>query len=1118
MGDPNVSGVGSIRAARMAARTPGGAAYAPFVPEPHEPFQAAFDEAPIGMAIFSPDERLLHINRAFCALLGYSAEELVAGSFRSLTHPDDVPANAEYVRRALAGELSTFQLEKRYLRRDGSIVWVLLSASLVRDGGGAPRYFISHVQDITARKRAEAELLLRDRAIAAVSCGVTITDAVAPGQPVIYVNRAFERITGYTAAEAIGRDCRYLHGPETDSQSAAALRRAMAEGQELVVTIRNYRKDGTPFWNELSLSPVRDGDGRLTHVVAIVNDVTARKEAEDALRRGEERYRVAVEGSFTAFFILESVRAEDGEIVDFRFVELNQRGVEMIGRPREEIVGARLCELLPINRTGGFFERYREVVRSGQGIRGEFSLPDGQGGLVWRRHEVVPIGDGIAITTADITDAKRTEERLRAAEKRFRDLVENLPAVTYLQAHDDAATGIYIAPQIETLLGYTPEEWLADPDIWIRLIHPDDRERVRAEHLRTNQTGEHFRLEYRMVARDGRVVWVLDDGQLVRDAEGRPLYWQGVFLDITSQKQAEEALTEQEVYFRSLVQNSSDLTVVVDRQGAIAYVTPSAHSILGYAPHEMRAFTPADLIHPDDLEQASQIVTYVAQHGAMLLRARHADGSWRHLEVVANDLTDDPVVHGVVFNARDVTDRVRFEEALERQALHDTLTGLPNRLLFNDRLEHALARAHRTGETHAVLFLDVDRFKVINDSLGHAAGDALLVQFAARLAGCVREIDTVARQGGDEFIILLEGVGRAGEAVAVAERIIGSLRQPFDLGGQEVFVTGSVGIAVSKGGQIGAGDLLRMADIALHRAKSNGRAGYAIFDASMNVYSVERVALESDLQHAIDRGELRVYYQPEIDLCRGEIIAAEALVRWQHPRHGLLGPGDFIGLAEETGRILAIDQWVLGEACRQQRAWRERFGARAPRAISVNLSARQFQRGDLVHAVAAALADAGLPPQALRLEITESVLVQDVQATAETLRALRALGVQVAIDDFGMGYSSLSYLSCLAVDTVKIDKSFITGLGRTGASRPTDPIVQAVAAMAHALGMQVTAEGIELDEQARRVRDAGCDAGQGYYFSRPLPPDQFVALLEAGAGWHATVAASESANRSMSAG
>jgi diguanylate cyclase (GGDEF)-like protein/PAS domain S-box-containing protein len=536
------------------------------------------------------------------------------------------------------------------------------------------------------------------------------------------------------------------------------------------------------------------------------------------------------------------------------------------------------------------------------------------------------------------------------------------------------------------------------------------------------------------------------------------------------------------------------------------YVNPSVRAILGYAPEQMMELEPLDLIHPDDRERAVQSLAADDQLGPLLIRVQHADGSWRYLEVVVTDQRENPVIRGSVVNARDVTDRVRSEEQLERQAFYDAMTGLPNRLLFNDRLEHALARAHRSGEAHAVLLLDIDRFQVINDSLGHAIGDALLVQVAGRLAACVRDVDTCARLGGDEFVALLEGVEGRAEALEFARRMIAVFRDPFDLSGQEAFVTGSVGVAVATAGLPGAGELLRMADMALHRAKHDGRAGFVVYDPSMNIYSVERVALESDLQHAIARGELQVYYQPEIDLRTGEVCGAEALLRWQHPRRGLIPPAEFIPLAEETGRISAIGRWVIDEACRQAGDWRRAYGARAPKVMSVNLSARQFQRGDLVGDVAAALARSGIDPGTLRLEITESVIVQDVQATTETLRALRRLGVRLAIDDFGIGYSSLSYLMRLAVDSVKIDKSFIGGAGDESGRR-VDSIIRAVASLAHTLDMNVTAEGIETEDQARRVREAGCDAGQGHFFARALKPEQFGELLDARPAWYPKPAA-----------
>jgi diguanylate cyclase (GGDEF)-like protein/PAS domain S-box-containing protein len=476
-----------------------------------------------------------------------------------------------------------------------------------------------------------------------------------------------------------------------------------------------------------------------------------------------------------------------------------------------------------------------------------------------------------------------------------------------------------------------------------------------------------------------------------------------------------------------------------------------------------------------------------------LTRHRTSDGSAIEVELTAHPLDEGDGPQRLVV-AVDVTDRRRLEGELARQTLHDELTRLPNRTLFRDRLEQTLAR-RRALESVAVLFLDVDNFKVVNDSLGHVAGDELLVQLARRLGTVARPGDTIARLGGDEFTVLLDDLRTPGDAMRVAGRIVESTRAAFDLQGQELFVTASVGIAFGTPGVTKAGELMRQADVALNRAKAQGRNHFVVYDEAMNSRAVERVELEADLRHALERGELRLYYQPEVNLADGRLVGVEALMRWQHLRKGLLLPGAFVPLAEETGLILPIGQWVLDMAARQAHAWRERYPFARELTVSVNLSVRQLQQADLAERVARTLAETRLAPGALHLEITESMIIDLSERAGTALRNLRRLGVAIALDDFGTGFSSLSTLRTMPVEVLKIDRSFVVG-------RETErnvAIVEAVVRLAHALDIEVVAEGIETPAARDTLLAIGCDRGQGYLFGRPMPVEDLEALLEGGA-------------------
>ncbi|HVF02804.1 MAG TPA: EAL domain-containing protein, partial [Rubrobacteraceae bacterium] len=556
-------------------------------------------------------------------------------------------------------------------------------------------------------------------------------------------------------------------------------------------------------------------------------------------------------------------------------------------------------------------------------------------------------------------------------------------------------------------------------------------------------------------------------------------------------------------------QNSSDVVAVVGADGVTHYVSPAVERILGYKPQDAidhSVFMPP-IMHPDDIDRVRRVFAgLTGSPGASAtadFRLRHADGGWIHVEAIAKNLLNDPSIGGIVVNYRDITERKNLEEQLRHQAFHDPLTNLPNRALFLNRLGHALMRLERRKKRAAVLFLDLDNFKLVNDSMGHDVGDKLLVSVAQRLQGCLRAEDTAARFGGDEFTILLEDVTHTGDAVRLANQIARALNAPFVLKGREVFVNTSIGIALSKSGRERPTDLLRNADAALYRAKANGKAACEVFDAAINTVTLERLDLEADLRRAIERGEFAVHYQPQLELLTGRIAGWEALVRWKHPERGLISPPSFLSIAEETGLITQIGNLVLEEACRQAKEWQEERYPAADTSLkmSVNISARQLKRPDeLVREVVRILAETGLAPETLVLEITESMVMEGAQYNADVLGRLKELGVRVAVDDFGTGYSNLAYLKRFPMDMVKIDKSFVDGLGEKAEDTA---IVEAVISLARALGLTTVAEGIETTEQLERLRDLGCEWGQGYYFSGALPAYEASALLLAPTGHYA---------------
>jgi len=561
---------------------------------------------------------------------------------------------------------------------------------------------------------------------------------------------------------------------------------------------------------------------------------------------------------------------------------------------------------------------------------------------------------------------------------------------------------------------------------------------------------------------------------------------------------------QSEARFSSLVQNSSDVVMTVDADSTIRYMSPSVERVLGYGAAELEGTRLTVLIHPDDKANVLQFLTSGGDregdaHPALTeYRMRHQDDFWLHVETLRTNLMHDENVKGIVLNTRDVSERKAVEEQLAHQAFHDSITGLANRALFRDRVEHALERQTRDGEPVSVLFMDLDDFKTINDSLGHAAGDRLLAEVGDRLRSSLRAADTAARLGGDEFAILLEDGGDGVDAAEVAARILASLEGPFHLEGKEVFARASIGIASADhtrtAGPEGAEELLRNADVAMYMAKEAGKGRYQVFEPAMHDTALKRLELKADLQRAVDNHEFVLHYQPVIELESGAIEGMEALLRWVHPQRGIVPPLDFIPLAEETGLIVPIGRWVLREACLQARDLQQRYPTNPPLSMAVNLSARQLQRPEIVGEIAEALMETGIEPSSLILEITESVMMQDMDLSIQRLAELKELGVKLAVDDFGTGYSSLNYIRRFPVDILKVDKSFVDGVNLGGEE---SALTAAIIELAGILKLRPVAEGIERADQLEKLLDLKCDLGQGFYFARPLPLEGIDELLSA---------------------
>ena len=727
----------------------------------------------------------------------------------------------------------------------------------------------------------------------------------------------------------------------------------------------------------------------------------------------------------------------------------------------------------------------------------------------------------------ELAERKRAEAAVRGIQQQLATMAANIPGSVYRAVlHPDGKISMrYISPGVRELIGIDPSEVMARPEILTEIIHPDDKSSFDNSVAASRASLLPCDRQYRIVLNSGQVKWVQDIARFSQDENG-DIIIDGVALDISDRKQAESALRQREQRFRSLIENATDITIILDADGIFRYISPSVKRILGYAPHQAIGRSALGTVHPDDCAAIAQTLHKALENpkrseSAVEYRVRHRNGSWCYVEAVATNLLHDPAVNGIVINCHDITGRKKAEEQLLHDAFHDALTGLPNRALFTDRLEHALRLAKRRKDyLFAVLFLDLDRFKVVNDSLGHAIGDQLLVSIARRLETCLRVGDTVARLGGDEFVLLLEDIDGINEATNIVNRLQKQITSPILLGGHEVFITASIGIALSSGEYLEPTNLLRDADTAMYRAKELGRARHEVFNSSMHAHALRLLQLENDLRRAIEsirdpaseedspRSSLPplstapqfiIHYQPIVSIVTNTITSFEALVRWQHPERGLVSPIEFITIAEETGLIVPLGRWVLRTACHQIRQWQQLFQNNPPLSVSVNLSVKQFSQPDLIEYIDRVLEESHLHGSSLKLEITESVLIENSESVTAMLVELRSRNIHLCIDDFGTGYSSLSYLHRFPTNTLKIDRSFVSRMGvkfdiSKGEIDPTE-IVRSIVTLSHNLGMDVVAEGVEEASQLSILKGLKCEYAQGFFFSKPVDSQTAAVLI-----------------------
>lgn len=1036
-----------------------------------------------GVLLFDRDFRYSIAEVSQLKNKNYTRETLEGKTLWEAFPPQVASEWAGYYRRALDGEVIDVEIET------GGIFFHIYVIP-VRNEGGEIYAGMILCQDITKRKIAVEALRESEERYREIfeNANDLIYIHDLKGN-YLSINEATERIIGYTLEEALQLNMRQVVAPEYLDYSRQKLAEKLAGVPQTVYEIDCIAKNGRRVKLEINTNAIYK-DGKPVAVQGIARDITERKQTQAALQEREEQYRELLENANDLIFTRD---------LEGNFTSLNRAGEIITGYTREEIARinsrdviapdylAKAQEMILRIIAGETPAAYELVVISKSGERVPFEI-----NMRLIRKDGKPFGiQGIA---RDITERKRAEAALQFNEAKMKDLFDNAP--TGYHELDREGRIVRINRTELEMLGYQADEMLGK-FTWEFVAEPVARRSV----LR-KLSGSHplVPMERTFRHKDGTLIPVLLRDTLIKDEDGTITGLRANVQDITEQKWAERALKTSEQKYRLLGEGIMHQIWTAQPDGKLNYVNGRTLEYFGRDSAEMIGDNWQNSVHPDDLETSLERWMHSLKTGENYVtefRLRRHDGEyfWFQARAAAGRDAEGGIVSWFGTNT-DINEQKTAEAKLQHIAGHDTLTNLPNRAKFMNHLARAVRRSeYNKSFRFAVLFLDLDRFKIINDSLGHSIGDKLLVEIAGRLEDCVRPNDIVARLGGDEFTVLLTRINQPEDAVRVANRFLEKLSEPFNLGNYEVFTSASIGIIVSDEVKRQPEDFLRDADTAMYRAKAAGKSRYEIFDREMHIRNINLLQMETDLRRAIERKEFRVFYQPIVELNTGEILEFEALIRWQHPQHGLISPNDFIGIAEETGLIIPIGRWILEEACRQTAEWQARFPKHKQLSVSVNLSAKQLMHPNIIAQIKEVLTRTNFEPRCLKLEVTESMVMENGDKSLAVINDFHALGTSISTDDFGTGYSSLSYLHLFPFNRLKIDRSFV---GKMEKDMKSEAIVRTILLLGQNLEIETVAEGIENEHQLTRLRSLGCRFGQGYYFSKPVDAVSAEKILEEG--------------------
>ncbi len=890
---------------------------------------------------------------------------------------------------------------------------------------------------------------------------------------ILDVNDAAIKLYGHSREE-------FLHLSMRDVDTAPVLSISDISGSR-----KHVSRSGEVVVVELTASPLDVFDGKRAEILVVAQDVTIRSATANSLQEINDN-------------LTNILKSLDEIIVQFdaegTMLNVWTNDESRLRMPLADHFGKRLHDLIGEEEGSLVTQRFVDVISS-KSVQSSDRKVEMLGTETWYQDIVTPVikADGtcesVISFVRDVTARKTAEAKLKFSEDKYRQLLEQLDEIVF--ATDAAGNFTFLNSAWRTVTGMDVDRSFGKS--LFDFLHESDRE-VAREFFSSTEAKDtaSTRLTLRFIAHDRTVRWL--DLNLQRaftetaDSDG----FFGTMTDSTNRKRAEMAVSDQRELFRNVIDTDPNLIFVKDVNGKFQLANRAAAECYGTTVENLEGKKDADFNpHSEQVAEYHLADLHVLESMTEKFIAEEyvtdSTGNTRWLQTVKRPIyLPEAQTYGVLGISTDITQRKQYEMELAHRAFHDTLTKLPNRALFMERLGHALRRAGRQKKPTAAIFLDLDNFKVINDSLGHEAGDALLISVAERLTTSVRPGDTVARLGGDEFTILLEDLDDENEALGVAERIAIVLASKVCIGGHQISSTASLGIAVSHGEYDSTDAFLRDADTAMYEAKMSGKAHSVVFDLSMNARAVDRLEMEIGLRQALEHGEFVIHYQPIMLLDDGKICGTEALVRWQHPTKGIIPPEKFMSIAEETGLILPLGRWLLENACQQTKLWQVAFPKNPPLYVSVNLSTSQLQQSDIVEQVSAVLDRTGLDAAHLKLELTETVMIRDQAAIIPKLVQLQKLGVKIAIDDFGTGYSSMGYLSSLPLDTLKIDRKFINKMADSQADAA---IVQAIVSLAKSLNLRITCEGIETSDQMDGLKKLGCDTGQGFFFAQPLTSD-----------------------------